>query len=268
MKRLLPILAAALACALTGCVATQKDMLDLENQTDELKHQVTDLRQTISSMQANQADLVVKIQRLHEDLTTFGETMRQSQDGMSQLSSKIDDLGATITSKVAAIGTTLTTTQAKSLAEQKANLDKQEEALASQLQQGTPTDLFHAAEVRLAKKSYDLAARGFEDYLNRFPKGALADMAVYNLGESYFGLKKWELAGRQYGIYLERYPKSNLTASARLMYALCLVNMRKNIPEARQYLESVAADFPNTPEAKAAAGHLRKLPASGGKKAP
>ncbi|MFA6004038.1 MAG: tetratricopeptide repeat protein [Elusimicrobiota bacterium] len=265
MKRILPILAAALA--LTGCVATQKDMLDLENQTDELKHQVTELRQTISSMQANQADLLVKLQSLHGDLATFGETMRQSQDGMSQLASKIDDLGATIGNKVAAIGTNLATTQAKGLAEQKATLDKQEEALANQLQQGTPTDLFHAAEVRLAKKSYDLAAKGFEDYLNRYPKGALADLAAYNLGESYFGLKKWELAGRQYGIYLEKYPKSNLVASARLMYALCLVNMRKNLAEAKQYLESVIADFPASPEAKAAAGHLRKLPA-GKKQAP
>ena len=252
-RALLPAGLAAVALALGGCVATQRDVLDLENQADELKHQVTDLKQTVTSMQGNQADLGVQMQRLQESLTAFGEAVRQSEGEMSQLSSKIDDLAATITNKVAAIGTTLTTAQAQSLDEQKAALAKQEATLASQVQQGTPSELFQAAEVRLGRKSFELAAKGFEEYLARFPKGALIDVAVYDLGEAYYGLKKWENAGRQYGIYLEKYPKGSLTPSARLMYSLCLINMRKNLPEAAQYLESIVADFPASPEAKAAA---------------
>jgi len=59
-----------------------------------------------------------------------------------------------------------------------------------------------------------------------------------------------------------------MTASARLMYALCLLNMHKNLPEARQYLESVVADFPATPEAKAAAQRLKKLAVAAPAKAP
>jgi len=258
MKRAAPLL--ALALPLCGCFATQKDVLDLENQADELKRQVTELKQTVTSMQGNQADLMVQIQRLHESLAAFGETMRQSQGGMDRLSSKIDDLATTIANKVADIGTTLTKVQARSLDEQKA-------ALTSQLQQATPSELFQAAEVRLAKKSFDLAAKGFEEYLARFPKGALVDVALYDLGEAYYGMRKWDAAGRHYGIFLEKYPKSSLTAAARLMYALCLMNMRKNLPEARQYLESVVADFPSGPEAKAAAQHLRKLAGDGAKKA-
>ena len=86
------------------------------------------------------------------------------------------------------------------------------------------------------------------------------DVAVYNLGDSYYGLKKWEPAGRQYALYLEKYPKTSLTPTARLMYALCLVHMRKNLVEARQYLSSVVSDFPESPEAKAAALEIKKLP--------
>ena len=71
----------------------------------------------------------------------------------------------------------------------------------------------------------------------------------------------------QFGIYLEKYPKSGLTASARLMYALCLTSLHKNPAEARQYLESVVADFPSSPEAKAAERNLKKLAAAGAKKA-
>jgi len=115
------------------------------------------------------------------------------------------------------------------------------------------------AEVRLAKKNFDLAAKGFEEYITKFPKGALIDVAIYNLGEAYFGLKDWEQSGRQFALVLERYPKSSFTASARLMYALCLIKLNKNLPEAKQYLESIAADFPSSPEARAAAKHLKKL---------
>ena len=253
---------AAPVLLLAGCMATQQDVLDLANQTDELKHQVSELKTAVNSMQGNQADLSVQIKRLQESLTAFGETTRHSEGEMSQLASKIDDLAATITSKVAAIGTTLTTTQAKGLDEQKASLAKQEETLASQMQQVTPTELFQTAEARLAKKSFDLAAKGFGDYLSRFPKGALVDVATFDLGEAYFGLKKWESAGRQFGIYLEKYPKSSLTPSARIKYALCLIHMGKSAAEARQYLESVVEDFPSSPEAKAAAQHLKKLPAA------
>ncbi|MDD5628567.1 MAG: outer membrane protein assembly factor BamD [Elusimicrobia bacterium] len=261
MKRTLALgLLLGAAASLGGCVATQRDILDLENQTDELKHQVADLKTTISTMQNNQADLGVQMQRLQEGLTAFNETVRRSESQMSDLSSKIDDLAATIGNKVAAIGTTLTTVQAKSLDEQKA-------ALASQLQQATPSELFQAAEVRLNKKSYELAAKGFEQYISSFPRGALADVATYDLGEAYYGLKKWKAAGRQFGIYLEKYPKSALTASARIKYALCLVNLRKNPGEARQYLESVIADFPSSPEAKAAARHLKTLAAAAAQKA-
>ncbi len=241
--RYLPILG---ALALAGCVATQNDVLEMENQMAEFKG-------TISSLQANQADLLVKFQRVHEDLAAFMEARKQSQDDLSRLSSKIDDLAAIITAKVSAIGAGLTATQAKSIDEQKA-------ALAKTLQQGASTELFHEAEVRLAKKSYDLAAKGFEDYIARFPQGALVDVAVYNLGDSYYGLRKWEPAGRQYALYLEKYPKTGLTPTARLMYALCLVHMRKNLAEARQYLSSVVSDFPESPEAKAAALEIKKLP--------
>lgn len=249
LPRCAPLLAAALLC---GCVATQRDILDLENQADELKHQVDELKQAVTSMQANQADLSVQMKQLQESLGGFTEEVRQSREDMSRLSAKLDDMGEAVTSKVASIGSSLTAAQAKGLEEQKASL-------ASQAAQGAATDLFHTAEVRLAKKNFDLAAKGFAQYIEKYPNGALVDVATYNLGESYFGQKNWQAAGRQFAIVLEKHPKSTMTASARLMYAVCLVKMKKNLSEAKQYLESVTVDFPSSPEAKAAATHLKKL---------
>ena len=259
MRRALP---AALAALLSGCVATQHDVLELSAQTEGLKAQVGDLKQTISSMQANQADLSVQMKQLQESLGAFAETVKESQGEMAKLSSKLDDMSAAVTNKVASIGSTLTAQQAKSLEEQKASLAKQEAAASKA---ASATELFNAADVRLGLKSFSLAAKGFEEYLSRFPGGALVDVATYKLGQAYYGDKKWEPAGRHFALVLEKYPKSGLIPSARLMYALCLINMKKNLPEARQYLESIPSDFPSSPEAKAAAQHLKKLAALKGK---
>lgn len=237
---------------LTGCVATQRDVLDLEAQSDELKKEVVDLKKTISSLQANQADLSVQMKALHEDISAYTESTKDTQDSMTRLSSKLDDISATIEAKVASIGSTLTAQQQKSLEEQKA-------AAAAAATRENPTDLFNTANVRLGVKDFALAAQGFESYVTKYPKGALVDVATYKLGEAYYGLRHWEKAARQFGTVLDKYPKSEMTPSARLMYAMCLVRMKKNLKEARQYLESVTADFPKSPEARAAAAELKKL---------
>ena len=256
MSRPLRFCAAGLALsvplALSGCVATQRDILDLEAQSDELKSQVVDLKKTIGSMQANQADLSVQMKQLHEDLTAFTETVKESQGEMQKLSSKLDDMGASVEQKVASIGTSLTAQQAKSIEEQKTAAAREK-----------PTELFNTADVRLAVKSYALAVKGFDEYLTKYPKGALVDVATYKLGQAHFGLRQWEPAGRNFALVLEKHPKSSMIASARLMYALSLLNMKKNIAEARQYLESVTLDFPKSPEAKAAIAELKKLAKKG-----
>lgn len=247
------LILAAGAVLLSSCVATQKDVLDLSEQSDELKTQVEDLKKTVGSMQANQADLSVSIKQLREELTAYTETVKASQGDMSKLSSKLDDLGSQISGKVAALGQSLTKAQAEGLENQKAAL--------AEAKKESATDVFYTAEKRLQAKDHAQAAKGFEQYLRDFPKGDLLDVATYDLGLAYFGLKQWEKAGRQFAIVLDKYPKSGQTPGARLHYALSLISLKKGGDEARAYLESVQADFPKSPEAKEAAAVLKRLAA-------
>ncbi|MBI5883718.1 MAG: tetratricopeptide repeat protein [Elusimicrobia bacterium] len=260
MRRALAL--AAAAALFCGCIATQRDVVALENQTDELKFQILELKKTISSMQSNQADMIVEMKQLHSDLGIFTETVKDLQGSMDKLGSKIDDVGSGvanvgtgISTKVLALGESLK----EDAEQQKKDVEKIERKVAQAGAVPSPSELFLNADVRLAKKDYDLAARGFEEYVTRFPSGSLIDMAVYNLGEAYYGQGKWEAAGRQFASALERFPKSKMTPSTRLLYALCLINLKRNITEAKQYLESIPADFPKSPEAKAAAEQLKRL---------
>lgn len=242
---------ALVALLLSSCIATQKDMLDLSQQSDEVKTQVEELKKTVGSLQANQADLSVSIKQLREELTAYTETVKSSQGDMSKLSTKLDDLGAQLAGKVAALGQTISKAQAEGLEEQKA-------ALAEAKRDGA-TDVFYTAEKRLQAKDHAQAAKGFEQYLRDFPKGDLLDVATYDLGLAYYGLRQWEKAGRQFALVLDKYPKSGQTPGARLHYALSLINLKKGSDEAHAYLQSVQADFPKSPEAKEAAAALKRL---------
>lgn len=247
------LLAAVLpALLLSGCVATQKDVLDLSQQTDDLKEQVSELKKTVGSMQANQADLSVQIKQLREDLTAYSETVKAAMGDMSQLSSKLDAMASQLSGKVTQLGETLGAAQQKALESQKAALD-------AQGRETQATELLVVAEKRLSARDYAQAASGLEDYLKKFPGGALTDVATYDLGLAYFGLRSWEKAGQKFAVVLDKYPKSGQTPGARLRYALCLLNLKKNRDEAKTYLESVVADFPKSPEAKDAAAELKRL---------
>jgi len=257
VKSALP--AALLALALGGCVATQKDVLDLSQQSEDLKTQVEDLKKTVGSMQANQADLSVQIKQLREDLTAYTETVKAQMGDMGKLTAKLDELGLQISGKVTQLGTTLAAAQQKGMDEQKA-------ALQAQKLESSATEVFVTAEKRLQAADFTQAAAGFGAYLKRFPTGELADVATYDLGLAYYGVKQWEKAGRQFALLLDKYPKSGQTPGARLRYALCLTRLKKNPDEARTYLESVVADFPTSPEAKDAKASLKTLAAKRAKR--
>jgi TolA-binding protein len=267
--------ALGLALALAGCVATQKDVLDLSQQSDDLKTQVEELKKTVGSMQANQADLSVQIKQLHEDLTANSETVKAAMGNMDQLSAKLDGMAAQLSGKVSQLGATLSAAQEKGLASEQKALQQQRAELEAQGRETAATQLLVTAEKRLSANDYAQAAAGLEDYLKKFPGGALTDVATYDLGLAYYGQKQWEKAGVQFATVLEKYPKSGQTPGARLHYAVCLIRLHKNLDEARTYLESIQADFPKSPEAADAAAALKSLarakaksakPAKSGKK--
>lgn len=267
--RLSPLLPIALIAVLSGCMATQADILELENQTDELKYQITGLEKTITSLQTNQADLSVDMKHLREDISLLNGTIVDLDTTLGKLETKIDDLGASITAvgtslstEVSGLGKTLKAREAKRLraaAETKAAEAKRRAAEAAARKKTSPTELYHNAEVRLAKKDYVLAAQGFEAYIANYPTGSLVDMAVYNLGDAHYRGRKWEPAAKQFGLFLNEYPKSKMTPAARLLYALSLIRLKKNRAEAIQYLESIPLDFPRSPEARAAKRNLKRL---------
>lgn len=123
-----------------------------------------------------------------------------------------------------------------------------------------PTKLFKDAQSNLMQKNYESAVRGFELYLEKFPKAAMSESAAYYLGDAYAGLGDWEKAAVAYAQLLEKYKKSQYIPAARIKYANALLKLPgDHKEEAASYLQSVVADYPASSQAKVAADFLKKL---------
>lgn len=227
MKRVFSSFAAFVAVVasvafLGGCVATQKDILDMESQMDDLKVHIVGL-------QRNQADLLSRMDQSSTQIAAFTENLKNSQSQMSKLLARLDDLEVLLSKSPG--GT----------------------------QGPTPGQIYRQAYLHLAQKNYDLAVQGFELYLEKFPEGELADSATYYLGDAYYSKRSWQEASKRYSSFLNKYLKSDLTPSARLKYALSLLNLDRNSQEGKRYLESIPKDYPESPEAETAQKYLDKL---------
>lgn len=282
MRTVLGPLAAGLL--LSGCVATQRDILDLSQQSDTISLQIHNLKKVTASVQTNAADLNVKLDQLHTDLTVLNEQLKDNRESMSALSSKLDDLDAAMGSQAASLSRSinstknlLITTEAKRRRQEalrKKKDDKrrkaEEEARRKAARGPTPSQIYHSARIQLSKKKYSAAVKGFEVYLERWPKGEMVDLAAYYLGQAHYGKKKWQDAARNFAFVLDKYPKSPVTPSARLRYAQSLLKLKLHRIEAKRYLESIPLDYPRSPEAKKAKEILRSWdqPAKKAKKKP
>lgn len=270
MRRFLSVLLTPLV--LTGCVATQRDILNLSQQTDGMTLQVHKLNKIMTNLQSNQADLNIRLEAISSDIAVLNENLSENRNSMSRLSAKLDDLGAALGHKFSNLDSSIKKTRTlikqrakeererahKKEEKRRADESKRQEEKARKRAQGpSPSQIYHKARVYLTQKKYGPAAEGFKLYISEFPKGEVADLATYYLGQVRYSEKKWKLAAMNFALVLDRYPKSDVTPAARLRYALSLMKMKSHLDEAKRYLESIPDDFPKTPEAKKAGEILR-----------
>ena len=296
MRRLRPLIPLTALIA-AGCFATQRDILDLSQQNDTLQLQIQGMKKVMTQIQSNQADLNSRLEDLHKDMNVLNESLKDSRDSTSRLSAKMDDLGSAVGMKVTTIQKGISDTQLQlreaeerrkaeaaeaerrgaeeaarrktdEEARQKAEAEAREKAEAAAEAAAarsalTPSELLAQARARFDKKDYDEAAKGYELYLERFPKGEDADQAGYQLGQARYAREQWEEAARAFAIVLDRFPKSDVTPAARLRYAQSLIKLKGHDDEAKRYLESIPHDFPKSAESVKARELLKAL---GGKK--
>jgi tol-pal system protein YbgF len=121
-----------------------------------------------------------------------------------------------------------------------------------------PEALYNTAYTDYNKGNYALAIAGFEEYQRLFPESALADNALYWIGESWFSQGDYERAVDAFDGLLERYPKSDKAAAANLKKALAFLE-RNQVGTAIVQLNYVVQGFPGSDESRIAQDKLSGL---------
>jgi len=220
MKKMLKIfLIIGAGSFISGCVTNDA----------ALQQQMGELMTALVTVQKNQADLNLKLEELSENLNVTNENMGETGAVVSRLSAKLDDLAVTTTA-VAQVHDTLI----------------------------LPTKIYETAQTNLNEKKYDAAIEGFNMYLEKFPKGEMAESARENIGDANYAKKDYREAAVVYAKLMQEYSKSKKTPTYRLKYARSILPLDKKA-EAKKYLQSIVQDYPNSSEAKIAEKELAKI---------
>ena len=104
---------------------------------------------------------------------------------------------------------------------------------------------------------YEEAARGFQTYLAKYPRGPKADNATYWLGEAQFIQQQFDAALKSFqGV--SAFPESRRLADAMLRVGDCQYEL-KAFKNARGTYQKVISTYPESDAAKQAAGRIEKL---------
>lgn len=225
---------------LSGCVATERSVTDLQRSVDTLQQATQDLR-------ANQADFITQMDRLNANLNVLNAKLEESKNRMSTLAQKLDDVDSGLTRRMDALAEHLSGAPLPA--------------------QPTPSQLFQIAYGDYAKGQYDVAIVGFQNYLAKYPQGELTPQARFHLAECLKSKKSLDQALAEFDKVVTLYPTSSIRPKALLKKAI-LLKEQKNSDQAVKVLRELLQMYPQGEEAPPAQELLKELTAVNSPPAP
>lgn len=192
-----------------------------------LKGELAQLQIQFKELQRNHADLYAKADTEFVTLDVLSASVQDLQTKVSNLTQKIHDLE----------------TSAK-----KKNRDTGEAVL--------PSDIYQNAYSDYSMGKYELAFKGFQSFIDKYPNAELAPQAQYFMGECFYSQSRWQQALDEYRKVEQKYPRSEQTAPSRLKIALCYELLGKK-SQAMNVFGSIVKDFPQSSEALTAKEKIR-----------
>jgi tol-pal system protein YbgF len=201
-----------------GCMlATQKDMVQLDdNQT---------------KMRKSQADLSSKMTELSSNLETLNSQLESSQQRMTILSQKLDDLQADLQRRFNVLSGQVTGNVGQGPA--------------------TPGDMYKLAYNDYQSGKYDLAIIGFRNLLSQYPRAELSAQAQFDIGECELGRKNFNDAAREYDKVIQSYSKSEFVPKALYKKGIALQGAGRKA-DAKEAFRRLVKEYPRNELAKSA----------------
>lgn len=146
------------------------------------------------------------------------------------------------------------------------DLDKRVGAIEGKLQAtqtagpASDKDAYQAALDKIKARDYDGAEQALREFLTAYPQSALADNALYWLGETYYVGRHYPEALDAFERVVKEHPDSRKVPDA-LLKAGYTQYEQKRYREARELLARVVHSYPDAPAAAEAKERLKRLSA-------
>lgn len=118
-----------------------------------------------------------------------------------------------------------------------------------------PRELYQQSYSDFARKNYDLASQGFQEYLRLYRDTDLADNAQYWIGECLQAQSKYEDAVMAFNALLRDFPSSDKIPDARYKKGVALDALGRRAQAVLEY-RFVVERFPGSPAARLARERL------------
>lgn len=250
-----------LACLFLVECASRKDMsqvkddllyvrlrLDaLQSENKKMMELLRDVNKSLTDLQEEsnrtKADLIAEMSSLRNQAQFLQGLLDDTGDRMSKLLHTVEDKSSSRTTPDSSRTTVLPEN------------DSTQVAISDDTD---PKALYDAAYMDLSRNDFDLALRGFREYLNVFPNSEYSDNAQYWIGEIYYARKEFERAFNEFNKVDSEYPQGDKMPAALLKMGYCLINLNDKAG-ARRYLDTVIQRYPNSAEAGLARSRLGEL---------
>ena len=243
-----------------GC-ATRKEIVKFKEDVTYLKLQMNVLRAENEAIAKELSGLKKSVDGLSEDnrrlradlLSEMGNMKNQTQN----LDSKLEDTSYRMSKLLNTVEESASVKTSPDSAAVQSNQPSGIE-ISEPVHQVSANDLYNIAYLDLSSGNYQLARQGFQEYVNRFPNGELADNAQYWIGETYYTSGDYKTASSEFKKVITNYPRGKKVTSALLKMGYCALKSN-DVPSARMHFNSIIKNFPNSEEAALAKARLEEL---------
>lgn len=284
MKR--PILfLISLVFLLTGCVALQQDMIQLEDRVQALevqnqelqKRMKTDLDTIGKNRQSSEQNLRTQVAQMNANMANLQEDVRLLTGRVEELEYSIkrrasgdDTTGKKYDERLDEMSLSLSKLDQRLIQlEQYLNVDGRnaqpsagakpgDEAAAPAASDDSEKTLYEKARQAYDNGEMDKSRQLFQELIKKYPKSSNADNAQFWIGESYYREKWYERAILEYQTVIEKYPKGNKVPAAMLKQGLALLQIGEK-SSARLILQELVDKYPDTSASKIAAKKLKEF---------
>jgi tol-pal system protein YbgF len=206
------------------------------------------------------ADLLQQLESLQAELRSMRGHVEVQNNEIERLKARQRDLLADIDRRVSELErrpTAAAGPEAAPAAEITAASVAAGAATSAQEQQA-----YEAAFNRMKQGHYDRAAKGFREFIDKYPQSALRDNAQYWLGEAFYVVRDFRKALTEFSRLRDEHPKSPKVPDAWLKIGYCHYELGDRA-KARDALNQVIARYPGQPAAKSAEQRLAKMKKEG-----